>query len=204
MNLQFRPAQPPDVEQAIPLIYSAAVEAFDYAFGGRRHRAVDFLKFAFLSGGLFGYDNHVVAVSEGRIAGIGAFYSGAKFNRLASQNTLQILKFYGVLGSASIISRCLRLKKLLPPPDQTTEYIADLGVHEAMQGRGIGSELLKHQQEQARLRGKNTYALDVAAHNSRAQKLYERLGFKVAEERELILDEKNGTALKAHRMTMKI
>ena len=117
MNIQFRSARPTDVEQAVPLIYSAAVEAFDYAFGNNHHQAIDFLRFAFQSKGLFGYNNHIVAVIENQVAAIGAFYSGAEFNQLNLGNVFQIMKFYGVTGSCPVFVRCLKIKKLIPPPN---------------------------------------------------------------------------------------
>lgn len=111
MGIHFRTARPTDIEQSIPLIYSAAVEAFDYAFGNKRYQAIDFLRSAFPSKGLFGYNNHVVATIEDQVVGIGAFYSGAEFNQLNLGNVFQILKFYGMMGSCPVFACCLQIKK---------------------------------------------------------------------------------------------
>jgi len=59
------------------------------------------------------------------------------------------------------------------------EYAADLGVSQGMRSQGIGAALLDRQKEIARGKGRLVYALDVSVNNSRAQALYERLGFRV-------------------------
>ncbi len=78
--VQFRKAKSADVEEACPLIYSAAPEAFDCMFALSGHRALDFLRFAFVQKyGLFSCRNHVVATVNDEIVGIGAFYSGREY-----------------------------------------------------------------------------------------------------------------------------
>src|SRR5262245_55488912 len=96
MEILFRPARPEDVEQAIPLIYSSGPEGFNYVFAQHPAAAIDFLRFAYPDGrGFFGYRNHVVATVEGKIVGIGAFYSGNEYNRLSNGSLAQIVRFYG-------------------------------------------------------------------------------------------------------------
>lgn len=183
MNVQFRPAQASDQEAACPLIYSSAPEIFDYLFALKKP-ALDFLQFGFIEGsGLFGYQNHIVAIIENTVAGIGAFYSGKEYFSLGLGNTKQIFKFFGPIKGMSVFKKCLQVQKLIPPPDKMTEYVADLGVTESFRGQGIGTALLKHQMEIAQSKKRRFYALDVAVNNPRAQKLYEKLGLKVIKER---------------------
>jgi hypothetical protein len=61
LNLRFRPAEPRDANLAVPLIYSAGPEGFEYVFTQGRRSARDFLGHAFTDGaGLFGCRNHRV------------------------------------------------------------------------------------------------------------------------------------------------
>lgn len=183
MNIQFRPAQASDQEAACSLIYSSAPEIFDYLFALKKP-ALDFLRFSFIEGsGLFGYKNHVVATIENTVTGIGAFYSGKEYFSLGLGNTKHIFKFFGPIKGMSVLKKCLQVQKLIPPPDKSTEYVADLGIKESFRGQGIGTALLKHQMAIAQSKKRRFYVLDVAANNPRAQKLYEKLGLKVIEER---------------------
>ncbi len=193
MEIRFRKATPSDVEEACPLIYSAAPEAFDYMFALRDYRALNFLRFAFLhEDGLFGYDNHLIAEVDHEVAGIGAFYSGREYLSLGLGNTKQVFKFYGFFDGSSVFKRCLQIQKVVPPPKKDAEYVADLGVKEKFRGQGIGTAILKRQQEIARSKKHRFYILDVAANNPRAQKLYEALGFRVTHERPFLPSGKPG------------
>jgi ribosomal protein S18 acetylase RimI-like enzyme len=184
VNTQFRRAEPGDVEQAVLLIYSAGPHEFDYAFATRSHTALDFLKAAFVAGpSIVGYMNHVVALVDDRVVGIGAFYSGAEFNRLNWEIIWRIVRFYGPVKCWSVMRKGIQLQKLMSPPKKDAEFIQTLGVAEDMQGKGIGTSLLKRNIEKARGNNRRICALDVAVTNPRVQELYEKLGFCVVEER---------------------
>ncbi|MBI4208441.1 MAG: GNAT family N-acetyltransferase [Deltaproteobacteria bacterium] len=204
MDIQFRAAKPEDVEEACLLIYSAAVEAFDYVFATTWNRALDFLRFTFRRRGLFGYNNHVVVIVESKVVGIGAFYSGFEFNRLNWENIVQIFRFFGPIRAWGVLRKGYLTQRLIPPPKRYMEYIADLGIHPEMRGKGIGTALLLHQMKIAHHRGKKLYALDVAANNPKAQRLYERLGFKVVQERGTSVDSAVGLVPAIRRMEMKL
>jgi ribosomal protein S18 acetylase RimI-like enzyme len=53
-----------------------------------------------------------------------------------------------------------------------------LAVREADRGQGIGTALMAHAEERARARGCERLVLDAAAANTRAIRLYERLGYE--------------------------
>ncbi|HMV29052.1 MAG TPA: GNAT family N-acetyltransferase, partial [Anaerolineales bacterium] len=95
----------------------------------------------------------------------------------------QIVSFYG-LAAFSVIPRGLQVESIIQPPKGDVHYIAHLGVHPSMQGKGIGTQLVEHLMEQGRNAGKTHTALDVSVLNPRAQVLYERLGFKLTGQRE--------------------
>lgn len=182
MQLNFRPAEAPDAPLAVPLIYSAGPEGFEYVFRQGRRSALDYLRYAFPDGrGFFGYRNHRVALLDGQVVGIGAFYSGLEYNALSEGALRQILRFYR-LACPPVLRRALQTTRWMPPPGRRTLYVANLGVAENMRGRGIGAALLRSQIAAAQASGKRKLALDVAANNPRAQKLYEMLGLRVVQE----------------------
>lgn len=182
MKLHIRPAEAQDGAQAVPLIYSAGPEGFEYVFSQGRRRALDYLHFAFADGaGLFGHANHRVVECEGRVVGVGAFYSGLEYNRLSQGTLQQILHFYG-LSCPLVLRRAMQSTRWMPPPGRRTLYVANLGVASELRGRGIGAQLLQEQLSHARRLGKRKLALDVASTNPGAQRLYERLGMKVVRE----------------------
>jgi len=81
MSLQFRPAEAGDAAQAVPLIYSAGPEGFEYVFTQGRRSALDYLHYAFVDGrGFFGYRNHRVALRAGTVVGIAAFYRASSIS----------------------------------------------------------------------------------------------------------------------------
>lgn len=182
LSLRLRPARVADAARAVPLIYSAGPEGFDYVFSHGRHHASDYLHYAFTDGaGMFGHRNHIVAELDGEVAGIGAFYSGMEYNALSQGSLRQILRFYH--WRCLPVLRCaLRTTRWMPPPGRHTLYVANLGVAPALRGRGIGACLLQAQMTQARAAGKRKLALDVAENNPDAQRLYERLGLRVIRE----------------------
>jgi ribosomal protein S18 acetylase RimI-like enzyme len=81
-----------------------------------------------------------------------------------------------------ISRRIEQMQTITPPPEADAGFISQLGVQEELRGRGIGTALLQHQITLARKMGLRRCVLDVAITNSRAQALYERLGFRVVEE----------------------
>ncbi|MFO8113077.1 MAG: GNAT family N-acetyltransferase [Desulfosalsimonadaceae bacterium] len=178
MNMTFRRARPEDDLQAADLIYSAGPAAIEYAFATRKHRAIDFIRWAFRDGsGVIGFRNHRAAIVDGRVAGIGAFYSADEFERLSRMMVWQIIRFYGVFKSPGVLKRAARLEAITPRPGRDALFIQNLGVAAGMRGRGIGSRLLEDQIRAARSQKLRRCILDVAADNTRARKLYERLGF---------------------------
>jgi ribosomal protein S18 acetylase RimI-like enzyme len=56
-------------------------------------------------------------------------------------------------------------------------YISDLAVNAAFEGQGIGRILLNKAEEWARAEGCHLLSLYVFSNNSRARKIYEKLGF---------------------------
>jgi len=184
VNLQFRRADPDDVEEAIPLIYDSGSPFEDYAHTVGRSTPIDFLRAAFAAGsGALSYSSHVVAMLDGHVVGIGAFLDGAQHKRGGWNRVWLVVRFYGPLKCWSVLKRLVQLRSLWSSPREDDLSIAHLGVREDMRGRGIGTALLTNQIEMARSKGFRRCILDVAVTNPRPQALYERLGFRVVEER---------------------
>ncbi len=129
MNIVFREARPEDAIRAADLIYSAGPAAIGYAFSTKKHRPIDFIRWAFRDGsGVLGFRNHTVAVVDGRTAGIGAFYNAAAFDRLGRMMVWQIIRFYGVFKCPGVLKRTARLEAVTPRPGQDALFIQNLGV----------------------------------------------------------------------------
>lgn len=202
MTLNIRPAEPRDVEQAVPLIYSAGPEGFEFVFTQGRRRAQDYIAYAFTQGdGMFGHRNHTVIEQDGMVVGTGAFYSGVEYKQLSEGTLRQVLRFYHV-SCLPVLRRALQTTQWMPPPGRRTLYVANLGVATSHRGQGLGAQLLVNQIARARAAHKTKFALDVAATNPRAQLLYERLGLRVVRENGLEV-ERNGIRLpRARRMEL--
>jgi len=221
MNLQFRRADPSDAEEAITLIYNSGPHELDYAFAVGHHKVLDLLRIAFVDGSsTLGYGSQVVAVLDGHVVGIGAFHNGANYGRANRKVLYPVARFYGPLTGAGVLTRLTQLERQLwpppkkhdvltqlerqlwPPPKKHDVFVQHLGVREDLRGNGIGTALLAHQIEMARARHFRRFILDVAVTNPRAQVLYERLGFRVVEEREWHITSSTAHVPDSRRMEM--
>ncbi len=184
MPLIFRPAEPRDAEQAVPLIYSSGPAAFDFVFKRAGLDAQGFLRAAFVDGrGMFGYNRHWVGERAGKVVAAGTGYSGDLNLGNSLQAARQILLNYGPLSAMPVLLHGLQVERVIQPPPKQVYYLAHLGVADTLRGRGVGTQLVERLLQLGRAAGFKQAALDVAATNGQAQALYERLGFAVVEER---------------------
>ena len=199
-RVRFRPAAAADAVAAVPLIYSSGPAAFDYVFAvPGRGDAQAFLRHAFADGaGEFGWRNHRVGESDGRVVAVGAGYGADAHWAFTLAAARQILGFFGWRLAAGVIARGLRVERVIAPPSGGMHYLAHLGVDPAWRGQGIGGALIEHLAAEAARLGRSRLALDVAATNPRAQALYERAGFVVIGERPSSLADARGH-VPAHR-----
>jgi ribosomal protein S18 acetylase RimI-like enzyme len=180
---QFRSATAQDVDAVLPLIYSSGPQAIDYAFACQGQTSHDFLRFAFTDGkGHLGYRNHTVAVLDGQVQGVAAFYNLSDYLRLTLEHLGQLWRFYPVRHFLGLLLRGHHLQSVMPPPGPQTHYVAHFGVSPAFRGKGIGTALLDYQQGVGRAQGRSHYAIDVSVDNPRAQALYARYGFSLQAE----------------------
>lgn len=192
-DARFRQATPQDVDAAVPLIYSSGPDAFNYVFGvPEKASAQDFLRAAFLGGDTqFGWRNHSVVELDGRVVGVGAAWGAEQTLRFSLQAVRRFWRIYGWRHVLGVVLRGLRTESVIRPPRPGCLYVAHLGVAPEYRSQGLGHALLHWFAE----RGRSAYptlALDVAETNSRAQALYEKLGFRVCAERRSTLRNAHG------------
>jgi ribosomal protein S18 acetylase RimI-like enzyme len=183
MEINIRKAQPEDVRSVYPMVYSSGPHEFDYVFNAGNKTFKDFFHFAFPGElGLISYRTCTVATVNDEVVGIGAFTSGSERFSLDLGNVWNVARFYGLGNILKIARASSHLDTILPPPKSNELYIGQLGVKEGFRSKGIGGTLIRQQLELAKTKGLRKCVLDVATTNIQAQKLYERLGFKVAHE----------------------
>ena len=203
MSLNFRPAQSSDAGIATALVYSAGPEAFDYILHTGNRTAMDFLNYAFANGaGYQGHRNHWVAERDGKVVGIGAFYSGKDDLRLTVGFVRQVLSFYSFGAVMGVIKRALEVAPMMKPLDSELLYVANFGVSPECRGQGVGAAMLNFKMAEARKQGFKRYGLDVAVTIPRAQKLYEGVGMKFVRERNFRGDYKRSPVPDCRRLEM--
>ncbi len=179
MNLHFRPACTQDAVIAHELIYASAPDVFDFLFDVRSRSARDFLMACFAEGsGLFGWGNHTILESQGRIVGVAALYDVAAQHRMSIEVGRQILRFFGGLRCWRVFRRLLASSRDVPPIQSDALYLAHLSILPEWRRRGVASRFLTTQIDAARTAGYRLLALDLDAKNAPAEVLYRRLGFR--------------------------
>ena len=193
MTPQIRPATPADADAAVALVYSSGPDAFDFVFEqSGRAKALAFLHRAFIDGsGEFGYRNHLVAVENGRVIGVGAGWRSDRNIAFMLSAVRQIIACYGLAAGLAVIMRGLRAEAVIQPPVKDRLYIAHLGVAASHQSQGIGSALIEALIE-TQASGCRFAALDVALENTGGLALYRRLGFETVKERKSSLRNAHG------------
>ena len=200
--VRFRAATAQDAAAAVPLIHSSGPAAFDYVFAvPGRSTAQAFLHRAFVDGaGEFGWRNHIVGELEGVVVAAGAGFGGEAALAFTLAAARQILAHYGLRHAPGVIARGLKVERVIPPPSRGMHYLAHLGVSPLLRGQGIGRALIDELIRRGVQAGRGRMVLDVAVSNPRAQALYERLGFAVAEERRSVLANAQGAVPDHRRM----
>lgn len=92
----------------------------------------------------------------------------SELGQLDTRHYLVALDEGGVVGYAGLCAY----------PDEA--FVQTIGVAPRAQGEGLGAQLLQALLDEAARRGKTTVSLEVRADNDKAQRLYERFGFRRA------------------------
>lgn len=201
IEVVLRVGRPEDARAAAPLVLSSGPEAFEYVFGPR---AIELVESCFEQDeGLFGCTNHEVAELDGAVVAVGAFYDVEKLRELNAPTVSAVTRMYG-LGAPSVFMRGLLVESLMPPPEPGELYVAHLGVAPEQRRRGIMTRMLEERIARARGAGFDRVVLDVARTNPGAQRLYERLGFRVIELRHSAIGEGSSGVPDHYRMHLEL
>ena len=182
MELEFTRKLVDDAGNVARMAYSAAPDIFDFFYQNHGKRALDFIAYEYRSGrGMCGYRHMTLAINRenGEVVGTGSFYNLSDYARMSLGTAANILAFYGPVAGPQVIARTLHAPSALRTPGRKEMYLCNLGVKAGVRGAGIGSRLLTHQKTIAQERGYRQMSLDVDTRNPDAQRLYERLGFRV-------------------------
>jgi ribosomal protein S18 acetylase RimI-like enzyme len=206
MTLEYRVCQPSDVNEAIPLMYSAGPEAFRYVFSvDYAEQATDFLRYAFVKGsGEFGYEDHIVAIDNNIIVGLVGRRSSSQNFIYTVAAAKQIIGFYGIFTGLKVIFRGLRFELIVSPPTKGRVCLHNLGVCPDSQGKGYGQQMIKHFMANEKNKKNTHVCLDVAATNPRAKSLYQRLGFVVKKCKKGKLENKYGRGVDHEYMEIEL
>lgn len=183
MDVSLRPGEPTVADGlAFARLLDEAQEGwFRAALGGR---AAELVAVAYQrTNNELSYQNVVFAETGGSIVGMGAGYAAAdqsKFdNALLDLSTGWRGYRLGVISRVS--ARVLDFLATIPKGDF---YVRALAVDDRYRRQGLGTCLLEAIERRARDGGSLRLALDVAAKNREARRLYERVGMSaVAESR---------------------
>jgi ribosomal protein S18 acetylase RimI-like enzyme len=203
MNVAIRPARAEDAPAATPLIFSSGPDAFNYVFSHRTPvHAEGFIAHAFACDrGEFSWRYFWIVEVDGAVAGTASGYTGADARDFLWPAVRQILQCNGIVAGARVITRGLRIERIIVPPKRPDEfYIGNVAIAAPLRGKGIGQRLFEHLHEEARRRGATRCVLDVSVENPRAEALYTRLGYCVVEEKVSTLENAAGRVVNHRRM----
>ncbi|RCX17879.1 ribosomal protein S18 acetylase RimI-like enzyme [Anaerobacterium chartisolvens] len=123
----------------------------------------------------FSYNNIWVKEIESHAVGMAVVYHGADAGRLDRELS-------GIIRDTFSLSEDIILDK---EAEEEEFYIDSLCVMPEFRGRGIGTELLKSVQAEARDRGLTCLSINVELNNTRAQRLYKGMGYLTEKEIEI-------------------
>jgi ribosomal protein S18 acetylase RimI-like enzyme len=183
-EIRIRPAVAADADMAASLITmtpGGLLDLVDDLPAARR-----LARAAFKAAGTgFGFDRTLVAEIEGSVVGQVIRFAGSQWNRTTQARTgLVLLRAAGWRFGRRVIREGIRHSRASVPIPWDGLYVISIAVVPERRGQGIGSALLRRVVEEALGARLRSVSLDVAAHNERAIRLYEREGFvTIAEER---------------------
>lgn len=171
----IRPATPDDAARVAPLMILALGHIAGIFARSEDHRdAIPFIeKFFRQTNNQYSYANTLVYQNESGIVGAVTGYDGKMLHQLRQP----------------VLDELHKSDPDFFPNDETEagEYYLDcVNVHTDLQGKGIGRKLIEAFCDHAFKQGFKRIGLIVDMENPAAKKLYERLGFRVAGNKELL------------------
>lgn len=171
-KITLRPGRREDAPHIAGLIITAMTEECCRHFYGNEHTIDDFhrlmTRLSAATGTQYSFENTICAIdAEGRIAGISVSYDGGRLEELRQPFIDSAKKEFGIDHSG------------MSPETQAGElYLDSLAVLPEYRGQGIATMLLEATAEKARLSGIGPLGLLVDKGNPRAERLYNKVGFR--------------------------
>jgi len=176
LKISIRPARPTNDEGKKFAIYlnSASDGGFGKMFGKRFEEIVS--KVYLEPNHDLSFETAVFAEVDGDIVGMDSGFTAEQYrqfrkdalNQAAGRTMLRISFFFALLSP---------MMRFLHSYDDGDFYVEFLAVDTAYRGQGVGSKLIQAMEDRARASKSTTLAIDVAARNKGAHRLYERIGF---------------------------
>jgi ribosomal protein S18 acetylase RimI-like enzyme len=173
-------------EQLLPALFGPGISTAleDMAAGG---------------GTLFSHRHAWIAEEEGSTRGMLLGYTGAA-KRAQDPLTGLVLVRHLKIDMVRRLGPLLRMQSTIGRIGADEYYISNVAVFPDHRGRGIGAMLIARAGAEARSAGSRAVVLDVEIDNPDAQRLYERLGFRVVSETPAVV--LNGHEFALRRMAM--
>lgn len=180
IKLSVRPAILMDAQMATHLIHMSMERLADFLFGSNEPiKAKNVLAKLFIQPqNRFSHQFADMSEMNGKAAGLLLSYSGRTMMHLEIPMGRQMVTICGVVGFIQFLRKSLPL--IFSSEAEADEYfINTVAVLPGLQGKGIGTHLLKYAEEKAKAEGLRKCSLSVEIGNYRARSLYERLGYQV-------------------------
>lgn len=156
-----------------------AAHLFDQAFSGKFQYAIrnDSLRIKFWTE-IINCDQIVAAYINDELVGIAliTFDGRPGFQKTAKKSLFEILGYRQGIKSGLYFVLFSKLDKKIIFPNA---YLEAISVSQKYRGLGIGNKLISKVSKIAKDQGNTSLLLQVVLENHQAQKLYERIGFKV-------------------------
>lgn len=175
-----RQARVEDAEAVAALVHLAGPEVYDFVFGPKRARVLDFICHEFRSGrGYARFQNVQVVALDGEVVAALVSYTAACGPLMFLGWLANVLGFYGTLNALPVLRRAWQARPVMNAPLPGGLYVSELGVAARCRGQGLGTLLMQSVIEHARLQGLRSVSLSVSSRHASARRLYRRLGFEV-------------------------
>lgn len=139
---------------------------------------IDYIRQALLfPEGQFGYRNQYVIRDENLTIACVSFWTCVLSESFKQATLSNLLAHFGAVKCATIIKNSELLSELVRRPSVDELSIGHLSVDPKFQRQGLATTLLAYCQQQAKLLGKSSLILDLAADNTDALATYRSFGF---------------------------
>ena len=173
------------------LLYQSGPKVYDYLFTTKSKYSKDYIQHEYQTGkGICGYKNVLCFYDDNKIVGTCLFFNKKGYKKISLETLSNILSFYSFFDIIRILFRVLRLETIMKSPRKNEIYLSNFSVNTDVRGKGFGSELLRTVIRKYSDEGYKILGLDVETDNSRAKKLYNRIGFIDKKKKILSIDKK--------------